>query len=195
MSTMQDRMKIAPPAGGAAGMIACRSTNNNSNKTGAEKTTPVQQKISAFEDSVKNDARKERRRSPVKKGEDRSAEAALEKNVSNRCNHLADDKTGGGSHKNTACSSSISQNNNFLHDNDFTFIDADDELQSIHEGAAADPSLGIASGDSNGCDCTDNAGSMMAHTDITGDSAVVALGKSLVVCRSSLLFGSIKKLI
>lgn len=182
-------MKIAPPAGGAAGMIACRSTNNN-NKTGAEKTTPVQQKISAFEDSVKNDARKERRRSPVKKGEDRSAEAALEKNVSNRCHHLADDKTGGGSHKNTACSSSLSQNNNFLHDNDFTFIDADDELQSIHEGAAADPSLGIVIGDSNGCDCTDNAGSMMAHTDITGDydSAVVALGKSLVVCRSLLLF-------
>lgn len=178
MSTMQDRMKIAPPAGGAAGMIACRSTNNNKT-SGAEKTTPVQQKISAFEDSVKNDARKERRRSPVKKGEDRSAEAALEKNVSNRCHHLADDKTSGGSHKNTACSSSISQNNNFLHDNDFTFIDADDELQSIHEGAA-DPSLGIVSGDSNGCDCTDNAGST-AHTDITGDSAVVALGKSLVV--------------
>lgn len=141
MSTMQDRMKIAQPAGGGVpGAIACRSTTNNPKTKSVATASPVRQhKISAFEDSA---------------GE--VLAVALEKNVLSRCHHSAA-TADEGSHKNMACSGS--QNNNFLHDNDFTFIDADDDLQSTEdaEGGGADPSLEIVAGD-NGCDATDNAG-------------------------------------
>lgn len=150
MSTMQDRMKIAQPAGGGVpGAIACRSTTNNPKTKSAATASPVsRQKISAFEDSAGEEL-------PV----------ALEKNVLSRCHHLANE----GSHKNMACSGS--QNNNFLHDNDFTFIDADDDLQSTEdaEGGGADPLREIVAGD-NICDATDNASA--TASDIGGSESL-----------------------
>lgn len=149
MSTMQDCIKIAPPAGG--GVIACRSDNNNQHRDCAP-AIPVQQKISAFEDSA-GDARKRERRSPGKKGKDGAAVAALEKNVLNRCHHLADNR---GSRKNMTCSS---QNNHFLHDNDFTYIDADDDLQCIDDkGVVEMVAVDI------GYDSPDNAHPMQTDT-------------------------------
>lgn len=158
-------MKIAPPAGGGIGVIACRSTSTSSNNKHKNSTpvsqqqqlqrptateTPVHQPISDFEDSAEDGARK------------KTAAAALEKNVLNRCHHLAENE---GSRKKMACSSK--QSNNFLHDNDFTFIDADDDLQSITGTGKEenDTALENVTGD-NGCDCTDNACS--SETNICG---------------------------
>lgn len=163
-------MKIAPPAGGGIGVIACRSTSTSSNNDNnkhknstpvslqqrqpptAPAKTPVHQHKSDFEDSAEDGARKKTA----------AAAAALEKNVLSRCHHLVEN---GGSRKKMACSSK--QSTNFLHDNDFTFIDADDDLQSITESGKeeVDPALENVTGD-NGCDCTDNACS--SETNICG---------------------------
>lgn len=141
---MKGRVKIAP-TGGSLNMMECRSDS--------AAVTPIQQTLSAFDDSA------DRRRSEGnadggnckrKKGEP-DAVALGQKNVLNRCHHL---DNSGGSRKNMASKPGMqSQSNNFLHDNDFTFIDADDDSQSIADEV-------VDAGRNNGCKSSDNASSM-----------------------------------
>lgn len=119
-------MKIAPATGGGL-VMSCRSDS------AAE---------SAFDDSADRRRSEDNKR---KKGE--PGAVALEKNVLNRCHHL-DDENSGGSRKKPGM-----QSNNFLHDNDFTFIDADDDPQSIADEV-------LDAGRSNGCKSSDNASSL-----------------------------------
>ena len=139
MSTMQDRTKIAPRTGGNGGsgsisVIACRSTNSpqKKQKNGIEKTTLLQ-KISAFEDAAAGARKRERSSPPRKKSHDYgdATPAAL-------AEAKRDDRGSGGNNiaYGTGGSSGNGETNNFLHDNDFSFIDADDDLPAIAKPSA-----------------------------------------------------------
>lgn len=96
---------------------SCRSTDNAA--------LALQQKIRVFDDSAERGNNYKRQ-----KGE--PGAVALEKNVSKRC-HLDDEDSSsgqGGSRKNMSNEGTQLLINNFLHEvDDFTFIDADEDLQ------------------------------------------------------------------
>lgn len=121
---MQDRVKIAPCSGTLANRLPCRSASSSSSASVA-----VKQKISAFEDPTSTNGGGKK----LKKGETSTESAALKENALTQCQQSNKDRSytddEGGSLKNMMDRGGT-QSNNFLHDNDFTFID-DDDPQSI----------------------------------------------------------------